>query len=135
MTESEVILQGIHQAVHPTMLLVATDPKFLKVLDMSLKLEFECVVLSVKGGRSAVETAKRIKPDLFIIDYHLLDLGALELSHRLHSITELKSIPTILLNSPVPSWSEHQGYHTIFLRMPFALLELYTAVNESLGRT
>jgi CheY-like chemotaxis protein len=134
MTESELMLHEIHQAAHPTILVVAHDPKFLKVLDMSLKLEFECVVLSVKGGRSAVEMAERVKPDLFILDYHLLDLGARELSHRLHRITELESIPTILLNSPVPSWSE-QGYHTIFLRMPFALAELYTAVNESLGRT
>jgi PleD family two-component response regulator len=135
MTESELMLQEIYQAAHPTILVVAHDPKFLKVLDMSLRLEFECVVLSVTGGRSAVEIAERVKPDLFIIDYQLLDLGALELSHRLHSITELESIPTILLNSPFPSWSEHQGYHTIFLSMPFALLGLYTAVNESLGCT
>ncbi len=122
------------QTASPTILVVAHDPKFLKVLDMSLKLEFECVVLSVTGGRSAVETAERVKPDLFILDYYLLDLGARELSHRLHRITELESIPTILLNSPVHSWNEHQGYHTIFLSMPFALRELYTAVNESLGR-
>ncbi len=113
MTKSEVILHEIHQAAHPTILVVANDPKFLKVLDMSLKLEFECVILSVTGGRSAVEMAERVKPDLFILDYHLLDLGARELSHRLHRITELESIPTILLNSPVPSWSEHQMYHTI----------------------
>ena len=99
MTESEVILHEIHQAAHPTMLVVAHDPKFLKVLDTSLKLEFECDVLSVTGGRRAVEMAERVKSDLFIIDYYLLDLGALELSHRLHSITELESIPTILLNS------------------------------------
>jgi DNA-binding NtrC family response regulator len=123
------------QIASPTILVVAYDPKFLKVLDMALKLEYECVVLSVTGGRSAVETAVRVKPDLFILDYHLLDLGAQVLSYRLHRITELESIPTILLNSPVPSWSEHQEYHTIFLSMPFALAELYTAVNESLGRT
>jgi CheY-like chemotaxis protein len=135
MTESELILHEIHQAAHPTILVVAYDPKFLKVLDMALKLEFECVVLSFTGGRSAVETAERVKPDLFILDYYLLDLGAQELSHRLHCITELESIPTILLNSPVHSWNEHQGYRTIFLSMPFALLELYSAVNESLGRT
>jgi CheY-like chemotaxis protein len=135
MTDSEVMLQGIHQAAHPTILVVAHDPKFLKVLDMSLKLEFECVVLSVTGGKSAVEMAERVKPDLFILDYHLLDLDARELSHRLHSIAELECIPTILLNSPVHSKSEHQGYRTIFLSMPFALAGLYSAVNESLGRT
>jgi DNA-binding response OmpR family regulator len=94
------------QVAFPTILVVASDPKFLKFLDMALQLEFECGVLSITRGRSAVETAERIKPDLFIMDYHLLDLGARELSHRLHSIKELESIPTILLNLPVPSWSE-----------------------------
>lgn len=135
MTKSEVMLQGKHQTTHPTILIVENDPHFLKVLDMSLKLEFECVVLSATGGRSAVEVAARVKPDLFILDSHLLDLDARELSHRLHSIMELGGIPIILLNSPVPSWSEHQGYRTIFLRMPFALAELYSAVNEMLGLT
>jgi DNA-binding response OmpR family regulator len=122
------------QAAFPTILVIANDQKFLKFLEMALKLEFECEVLSVTRGRSAVETAERIEPDLFIMDYHLLDLGAQELSHRLHSIKELESIPTILLNSPVPSWSEHHRYHTIFLSLPFSLGDLYAAVNESLGR-
>jgi DNA-binding response OmpR family regulator len=121
------------QTAFPTILVVANDPKFLKFLDLALKLEFECAVLSVTGGRSAVETAERIKPDLFIIDYHLLDLSAWELSHRLHSIKELENVPTIVLNSPVTSWSESQKYHTVFLTMPFALGDLYSAVNENHG--
>jgi response regulator RpfG family c-di-GMP phosphodiesterase len=108
---------------------------FLTFLDMALQLELECEVLSVTRGRNAVETAERVKPDLLIMDYHLLDLGALELSHRLHSIKELESVPTILLNSPVPTWSEPQHYYTIFLGMPFALAELYIAVHKSLGYT
>src|SRR4249919_132816 len=123
------------QAAFPTILVIANDPKFLKFLEMALKLEFECEVLSVTRGRSAVETAEPVKPDLFIIDYHLLDLGALKLSHWLHSIKELECIPTILLNSPVTPWSEHQRYNTIFLRMSFTLADFYAAVNESLGRT
>jgi PleD family two-component response regulator len=123
------------QAAFPTILVVANDPKFLKFLEMALKLEFECEVLSVTRGRNAVETAEPFKPDLFIIDYHLLDLGALKLSHWLHSIKELECIPTILLNSPVTPWSEHQRYNTIFLSMSFTLADFYTAVNKCLGRT
>jgi response regulator RpfG family c-di-GMP phosphodiesterase len=135
MAENERMPMRTVQLAIPTILLVAHDPKFLKFLDMSLKLEFACVVLSSTGGRSAVEVAERVNPDLFIMDYHLLDLGVRELSYRLHSITELESIPTILLNAPFPSWSEPQQYHTIFLSSPFALAELYAAVNKSLGRT
>ena len=134
MTESELMLQEINQAANPTILVVANDPKFLKFLDMALKLEFECKILSVTRGRSAVETAEHIKPDFFIIDYHLLDLDALELSHRLHNIKVLENVPTIVLNSPVTSWSEPQKYNTIFLTMPFELEDFYSAVNENLGR-
>ncbi|MGZ3644297.1 MAG: hypothetical protein ACXVCM_10630 [Ktedonobacteraceae bacterium] len=71
MTESELMPLEIYQAVHPTFLVVATEPKFLKFLDMSLKLEFACEVLSVTSGRDAVEMAEQIKPDCFILDYHL----------------------------------------------------------------
>ena len=76
-----------------------------------------------------------VKPDLFINDYHHLDLSPLELSIRLHTITELESVPTIVVNSPVTSWNEPQPYNTTFLTMQFALEDLYSAVNENLGLT
>jgi CheY-like chemotaxis protein len=93
------------------------------------------VVVSVTHGRDAGEIAEQIKPDCFMLDYHFLDMNALELSHRLHTTKGLACIPTIFLNAPVRSWSEPQRYHTIFLGMPFALAELYTSVHKSLGRT
>ena len=121
MVENEFMPLRADKAANSTILVVASDPKFLKVLEMALKLEFECEVLPVTRGKSAVKTSEHVKPDLFIIDYHLLDFNALELSRQLHSIKKLESVPTVLLNSPVTSWSEHQGYDTIFLSMPFAL--------------
>ncbi len=134
MAWNECMPMRTDQVAFPTILVVANDPQFLTFLDMALKLELECEVLSITRGRRAVETADRVKPDLFIIDYHLLDLSALELSYRLHDIEELASVPTVLLNSPVTSWNGPQRYHILFLRTPFALGDLYAAVNESLGR-
>ena len=55
MTESEVMLQEINQAANPTILVVANDPKFLKFLEMALKLEFEYEILSLTSGKRAVE--------------------------------------------------------------------------------
>ncbi len=135
MAESEFMSIRTVQVAIPAIMVVANDPKFLTFLDMALKLEFECEVLSITRGRSAVETAERVKPDLFIIDYHLLDLGALELSRRLHDIEGLASVPTIFLDSPATSSDESQRFHNIFLSMPFVLGNFYAAVNMSLGRT
>jgi CheY-like chemotaxis protein len=135
MAESEFMPIRTVQVAIPAIMVVANDPKFLTFLDMALKLEFECEVLSITRGRSAVETAEHVKPDLFIIDYHLLDLGALELARRLHDIEGLASVPTIFLDSPATSSDEPQRSHTIFLSMPFVLGNFYAAVNKSLGRT
>jgi response regulator RpfG family c-di-GMP phosphodiesterase len=134
MIEHEFKPLRANKAANSMILVVANDPKFLKFLETALKLEFECEVLPFTRGKDAIELSEHVKSDLFIIDCHLLDFNALELSRQLHSIKKLERVPTVLLNSPVSSWSEPQRYHTIFLTMPFALGDLYSAVNESLGR-
>ena len=125
--------QSADKTANSMILVVASDPKFLKFLEMSLKLEFENEILSLTKGKRAVDLSMHIKPDLFIIDYHLLDLSALELSSRLHNINSLESIPTIVLNSPVTSWSKPQSYNLTFLAQQFALEDLYSAVSKNLG--
>jgi PleD family two-component response regulator len=125
--------QSVDKTANSTILVVSSDPKFLKFLEMSLKLEFKYTILSLTNGKRALDVSMHVKPDLFIIDYHLLDLSALELSIRLHNITKLESIPIIVVNSPVTSWSETQPYNITFLTMHFTLEDLYSAVNANLG--
>ena len=125
--------QSVDKTAKSSIMVVASDPKFLKFLEMALKLEFELAILALTRAKRAIDLSMHLKPDLFIIDYHLLDLSALELSLRLHNIMELESVPTIVLNSPVSSWSAPQTYNTTFLTMQFALGDLYSAVNENLG--
>src|SRR5438067_13842117 len=117
--------QSVDKIANATILVVASDPKFLKFLEMSLNLEFEYTILSLTRGKRALDLSMHVKPDLFIMDYHLLDLSAYELSIRLHNIAELEGVPTVVVNSPVTSWSETQPYNTTFLAMQFALEDLY----------
>ena len=125
--------QSVDNTANSKILLVASDPKFLKFLEMALKLEFEHEILSLTRGKRAVDLSMHVKPNLFIIDYHLLDLSVLELSSRLHNINALESIPTIVLNSPVTSWSVTQPYNLTFLALQFALEDLYSAVSKNLN--
>ena len=125
--------QSVDKTANSSIIVVASDPKFLKYLEMALKLEFEYEILSLTRGKRAVDLSMHVKPDLFIIDYHLLDLSALELSSRLHNINALENVPTIVVNSPVTSWIKPQSYNTTFLTMQFALEDLYSAVNENLN--
>ncbi len=100
---------------------------------MSLKLEFEYEIFPLTRGKRALDFCMHVKPDLFILDYHLLDLSVDELSSQLHTISELESVPTIVLNSPVISWKIPQPFDTTFLTLPLALEDLYSAVNKNLA--
>ena len=123
----------LDKTANSTILVVASDPKFLKFLEMSLKLEFEYGILSLTRGKRALELSRDVKSDLFILDYHQLDLTAQELSSQLHTIAELENVPTIVLNSPVQTWSKPQPYNTTFLSLQFSLEDLYSTINEYLG--
>ncbi len=132
MAENEPMPVRKDQAATSTILVVINDLKFNEFLVEALKIKFACEVLSVTKGRSALETVKSVKPDLLIIDYQLPDLGALELSDRLHGIKELASVPTIIINLHMTSWSERQRGYIIYLRRPFQLNDLYATVKQAL---
>jgi DNA-binding NtrC family response regulator len=135
MAENDPMPVRKDQAATSTILVVINDLKFNEFLVEVLKIKFACEVLSVTTGRSAVETVKSVKPDLLIIDSQLPDLGALELSDRLHGIKELASVSTIIINLHTTSWSGHQKDHIIYLRRPFHLNDLYEAVKQALSAT
>lgn len=120
-------------AAIPTIMVVATDLKLLKLLDMALSLELESSVLTLDSGSSAETAAQHIKPDLLILDEHLLDRRARDLGTRLHSVTGLERVPTLLINVAVPSQSESQSYPTLFLSTSWKMEELYAAVYTLLG--
>ncbi len=132
MAENDPMPVRKDQAATSTILVVINDLKFNEFLVEVLKIKFACEVLSVTTGRSAVETVKSVKPDLLIIDSQLPDLDALELSEWLHGIKELASVPTIIINLHMTSWSERQRGHIIYLRRPFQLNDLYAAVKQAL---
>jgi response regulator RpfG family c-di-GMP phosphodiesterase len=120
-----------------TILVVASDLKLLKLLDMALSLEFACTVLTVESARRAEETAIRITPDLLILDEQLLDHNVADLGARLHRIAGLSQLPTLLLHVAAPSQdqSENQSYPIRSLGPSWKVEALYAAVQALLGQT
>jgi response regulator RpfG family c-di-GMP phosphodiesterase len=134
MSESGHTSGQTEQAALPTIMVVTNDLKLLKLLDMALKLELACDVLTFASARSAEETAKSVTPDLVIIDEQLFDHKARELAKQLHSLKRLEQVPTLIVNATTGSLSESQNYPMIVLRMRWMMDELYAAVYELLGR-
>ncbi len=122
-------------AAPPTILVVANDPKLLKLLGMALSLEFGCPVLTAQSARSAEEAAKCSRPALFILDEQFLNDKAHDLGTRLHCVAGLEHLPTLFLNTAHSSQRTSQGYPTRFLRFSWKVEALYEAVRALLGQT
>jgi DNA-binding NtrC family response regulator len=118
----------------PTILAVASDLTQLKLLKMALQLEVDCEVLAFERARSALETARHVRPDLVVIHFHLIDLDALELADQLHSMKGVESVPMLLTHVPfAPGNTVLRPYLTI-LTQPFKLEAFYAAVQMCLAR-
>ena len=84
--------------VRPTILVVEDDPDFGRVLcDMLLSLGYGCDV--VRDGFAGLKMVVRTRPDAVLADVLLPRLNGFELTQRIKSKPELKTIPVILMSS------------------------------------
>lgn len=122
-----------HTGAPPTFLIVEHELALNQMLVDALQMEFNGIVYAVTTGRSAIRTARRVKPTLLIIDNELRDMDATALAKRLHEIKQLEHTPTIFIDSHMGSQMERPGYLIYFLRKPFLLQALYRAVRQALS--
>src|SRR6266700_4947165 len=92
---------GAKRSAIPTIMVVTHDLTLFKLLDMGLQLELACDVLGFTHTHSAEETAKRVKPDLLILDDQLLTHTMREPDSQPHIIQGLEQVPTLLVNAAV----------------------------------
>jgi CheY-like chemotaxis protein len=57
----------------------------------------------VTSAAAALNFVKHIKPNLFLLEYHLPDMDGLALYDLLHETKELASIPAIIFGVPSPT--------------------------------
>jgi CheY-like chemotaxis protein len=115
-------------------LVVDDEPDILKI--MSLRLEkagYE--VLGGRNGMEALDLARRMIPDLVILDVYLPDMNGDDLARVMKNDDKLKRIPIILISATAASVAQRakdcgaEGH----IGKPFESEELLDAVKEILG--
>jgi CheY-like chemotaxis protein len=91
-------------------------------------------VVLVPNGFEALKIASSLKPDLFVLDYHLPNMDGLELYERLHTTRGLEAIPTLFLTA-YPFSLAIRGRKLISLKKPFEFDELLHVIHELLAHT
>ncbi len=86
-----------------TILVVEHDPSQGESVTQHVSFKPHQYAKLVTSAAAALNFVKHIKPDLFLLEYHLPDIDGLALYDLLHETQELASIPAIIFGVPLPT--------------------------------
>ncbi len=86
-----------------TILVVEHDPSHGESVTQHVSCKPHQYAKLVTSAAAALNFVKHIKPDLFLLEYHLPDIDGLALYDLLHETQELASIPAIIFGVPLPT--------------------------------
>jgi len=90
-------------------LLVDDEPDIIEFLGYNLKKE-GYDVSTTTNGREAIELAKKIKPDLIILDVMMPEMDGIETCHEIRAIDDLKNTLITFLSARGEDYSQVAGF-------------------------
>ena len=133
MSDNTITSTDYQHDAKTVVLVVEDDENIGSFLAQVLMQETPYHPLLFTDGAHTLEAVKTLKPDLFILDYHLPGMNGLELYDHLHAQPELASIPAILISAGQVARSELRKRNIPFLSKPIELADFLEAVEKSLG--
>jgi DNA-binding response OmpR family regulator len=124
--------QNREQKQAATILIVEDDEAIGTFIAEAIAQETSHTFMLETHSLQALKIAEEIKPDLYILNYHLPQLNGIELYDRLHAIKGLEHVPAIMVSAVLPV-SEVKLRSIIGIRKPFDLIKLLDAIEQLLG--
>lgn len=94
-------------------------------------------LIGAVGGREGLETVRRVKPDLVLLDLMMPDMDGWEVYQQMKADEELKNIPVIVVTAKAQSIDRVLGLHIAkvddYVTKPFGPQELIESVQRVLG--
>ncbi len=114
-------------------LVVEDDVSIGEVIELILSQDAMYTPFVIDNPHKALETARRIMPDLFIIDYHLSGINGIRLYDQIHSSNELHTIPAIITTASLESHTQELAERGLVgLAKPFDMDELLETVKQAM---
>lgn len=105
--------------------------KVLRVYLAGLECEFHIA----SSGREALETARRVRPDIIISDIYMPDGSGIELCRTIRATASLRRVPVLLIsahNDPMTRQQVAQSGAEAFLTKPIDSQRLFELVSQLL---
>ncbi len=117
-----------------TILIVEDEPSLQETLTYNLKKE-GYIVESVGDGRSALESARRLKPDLIVLDIMLPEMDGFEVARILRKEMTTSILMLTARDDEIDRVVGLEVGADDYLTKPFSMRELMARVKAQLRRT
>jgi CheY-like chemotaxis protein len=116
-----------------TILLVEDDESIGEVLQQVIKQETSYFVIYAVNAFDALQLVKKIKPNLFILDYQLPNMNGLILYDQLHAMPELANVPALMMSALLPR-AELATRDIMGMSKPIELDDFLLAIEKLISR-
>lgn len=124
----------MRKIIVPNVLIVDDDRAMTMLLQKLLEMEPEGFDVSIAGsGEEAIVMAEDSPPDVFMVDYHLVDLDGLELVNHLRNNSTFAQTPIIMASGLDVQREAIQAGVDLFLLKPFEPGELAGIILDLIG--
>jgi DNA-binding response OmpR family regulator len=117
-------------------LCIEDEPEMIDLIRLILERKgFE--VLGAVGGQEGLETVRREKPDLVLLDLMMPDVDGWEVYRQMKADKELQDIPVVVVTAKAQSIDKVLGLHIAkvddYVTKPFGPGDLLESVGRVLG--
>jgi two-component system alkaline phosphatase synthesis response regulator PhoP len=117
-------------------ILLADDEANLRILVRTTLDDPEYCLLEAADGTTALELARKERPDLLVLDWMMPGINGLEVAKALRQDPATAHIPIIMLTAKGQEMDKERGHSlgtSAYIVKPFSPLELLQKVQEALG--
>src|SRR5260370_6565226 len=115
MAYSQHLSSAEDEAFVKTVLVVEDEEELGAFIVQALQQETPYQALFVTDGFQALKMARRLKPNLFLLDSHLPTMDGIELYDQLRADEEVEDIPVVMFTADAPT-PELQEREIIFVK-------------------
>lgn len=119
-------------------LIIDDEVDFSGLVKMNLELTDDFEVVIAANGKKGIKLAKRIKPDLILLDILMPGMDGFEVLEKLKKHEDSMMIPVIMLTAKGDEASKTRAtqlYDELYITKPIEATDLRTKIEEVLERT
>jgi len=120
-----------------TVLMIDDEENFCSLIKESLEMRSDFDVFVATSGLEGLNIAKRVKPDIILLDIRMPDMDGFKVLEKLKKDKDTMAIPVIMLSALEDDASKikaSQLFDELYITKPVKIEDLQNSITEVLKR-